>query len=308
MDPTDAPTTLDEAAVTIQNTVLTIWTDFLQHLPFVAASVLILIITWIVSAIIKRLVTRLVAHWRRRESLRDLVVRLSMIGVWIIGVMVAAMVVFPGLTPSKALGAMGLASVAIGFAFKDIFENFFAGILILWRYPFEKGDFIECNDISGSVEGITIRMTMIRKTSGELVLLPNSYLFKNPVEVLTSTSRRRAMIETGIAYGEDVGNAVAVIESAVNSCDSVLTDKPVQVFPKAFGASSIDIEVAWWTGAKPVDIRRSRGEVVTAIKGALDDAGIEIPFPYRTLTFNDPIPVEVASSKQGKRQAVGIDN
>ena len=67
---------------------------------------------------------------------------------------------------------------------------------------------------------------------------------------------------------------------------------PLQIWPAAFGSSSIDIEVTWWTQPKPEDIRRSRGEVVTAIKAALDNAGIEIPFPYRTLTFKEPLAVQ----------------
>ena len=70
---------------------------------------------------------------------------------------------------------------------------------------------------------------------------------------------------------------------------SVKKDEEIQIFPQAFGSSSIDIEVAWWTDPLPVDIRRSRGEVVAAIKRALDDARIEIPFPYRTLTFKDSL-------------------
>jgi len=63
----------------------------------------------------------------------------------------------------------------------------------------------------------------------------------------------------------------------------------VQIFAQAFGASSIDFEVTWWTGSSPLEIRRSRDEVVASVKRALDDAGIEIPFPYRTLTFKQPL-------------------
>jgi small-conductance mechanosensitive channel len=70
-------------------------------------------------------------------------------------------------------------------------------------------------------------------------------------------------------------------------------DEEIQIFPQAFGSSSIDIEVAWWTDPLPVDIRRSRAEVVTAVKSALDDAGIEIPFPYRTLTFKESLLTKV---------------
>ena len=89
----------------------------------------------------------------------------------------------------------------------------------------------------------------------------------------------------------DVENAVTVIERALEGCDTVDHERTVDVFPKAFGSSSIDIEVIWWTEPEPRDIRRSRAEVVTAIKRALDEAGIEIPFPYRTLTFKEPVPV-----------------
>ena len=65
--------------------------------------------------------------------------------------------------------------------------------------------------------------------------------------------------------------------------------RPVQIFAREFNSSSIDFEVTWWTGSKPVDERRSRDEVVAAVKRALDEAGIEIPFPYRTLTFKEPL-------------------
>lgn len=172
---------------------------------------------------------------------------------------------------------------------KDIFENFFAGVLILWRFPFENGDFIECQDFRGKVERVSERMTDIRMTTDELVVMPNAMLFKNPVKVITDRSQRRIEIIAGVAYSEDVGHAVEAIEQAVQRCSTVDTTKAIQVFPKEFGSSSIDIEVAWWTGSPPLEERRSRGEVVAAVKSALDEAGIEIPFPHRTLTFKEPL-------------------
>ncbi|MEZ5477497.1 MAG: mechanosensitive ion channel family protein [Thiolinea sp.] len=97
----------------------------------------------------------------------------------------------------------------------------------------------------------------------------------------------------GIAYGEDVDTSRDVIKRAVENCDSVNTGvHGVQVFAQEFADSSINFEVTWWTGSKPVDIRRSRDEVIAAVKRALDDAGIEIPFPYRTLTFSEPLPLK----------------
>ena len=200
--------------------------------------------------------------------------------------------IFPGLSPAKALGGIGLLSVAVGFAFKDTFENFFAGTLMLWKYPFENGDFIESGDIMGRVEAINIRVTSIRRVTGELLLVPNASLFKNPVIVLTNQRVRRIHLTTGVAYDEDLAGALEIIETTVRDCESREIDYPVQVFATGFGASSMDIDVSWWCDSTPLGTRKSRNEVVVAIKTALDAAGIEIPYPYRTLTFKDSLSLE----------------
>ena len=299
----DPPDDVGEVLDTVTQTVGALWGDFVVRIPFLLTGLVVLLLTWLVTLAFKRLVGHLPAARRMRGSLRDLFTRLGTIAIWAAGLTVAMVIVFPGLTPARAFGALGLVSIAVGFAFKDIFENFFAGILLLWRFPFETGDFVECEGIMGSVQEVTIRMTQIRLTTGELVVVPNSFLFKNPVRVLTDQPRRRVTIVAGVAYGEDVAEATHVIEEAVRSCDTVDHDRPIQVFPEAFGSSSIDIEVAWWTEPEPVDVRRSRGEVVTAIKAALDEAGIEIPFPYRTLTFKEPLPI--ASADRADSRAEG---
>ena len=113
---------------------------------------------------------------------------------------------------------------------------------------------------------------------------------------------RRATLICGVAYGENVDDAREVIEAAVRKVDLVRDDvRDIQVFAKAFGASSIDFEITWWTGSRPVDIRASRDQVVASVKAALDEAGIEIPFPYRTLTVNEPIPVAPVGGNQAER-------
>lgn len=289
---TGAIDSVDEVTFTVMQTISGMWRDFLEHLPFLFSGIAILLATWGLATLIDKLGNRFLANWSSRESLKELVLRLISIVVWILGLLLAGIVVFPGLTPAKALGGLGLVSIAVGLAFKDIFENFFAGILILWRFPFERGDFIECNGIVGKVEKVWVRMSYIRTTSGELVVVPNSFLFKNPVDILTNQNKRRVTIPVGVAYSVDLGDAVALIEKTLEQCKLVNQDDPIQVFPNGFGSSSMDMEVTWWTGSKPVDIRRSRAEVVLAVKKALDDAGMEIPFPYRTMTFAEPLEVE----------------
>lgn len=289
---TEVPDSVADVVLTLQETLAGIWKDFIEHMPYLTAGVLVLFLTWGIANLFSKLGNRLFQSKKIRSSFKELIIRLITIAIWIGGLLLAAMIWFPGLTPTKALGGLGIVSIAIGFAFQDMFANFFAGILLLWRFPFENGDFIECQGITGKVESVNVRMTEIRLTTGELVLVPNSTLFKNPVNVLTNKPFRRITVITGVAYGENIAESVAVIHKALNGCSTVEQSKPVEIFPQAFGESSIDIEVTWWTGNKPLDIRRSRGEVVTAVKNALDEAGIEIPYPYRTLTFKEPLAVQ----------------
>lgn len=291
-------TDLNSIEQILMDSMFDVWKDFISHMPYMLTGLVVLLVTWFGAIFISKIAEKMLAKSRLRQSLRDLLLRLIAILVWLFGLLLVAMIVFPGLTPSKALGGLGLASVAIGFAFKEIFENFFAGILLLWKFPMESGDFIECQDVSGKIEKITVRMTTIKTVTDELIVVPNSFLFKNPLTVVTYSRQRRTSIITGVAYGESVEQAVSVISDAVKSCETVAEQKPVQVFPTAFGSSSIDIEVAWWTSPTPLEVRFSRGEVITAIKRALDEHGIEIPFPYRTLTFKDALNINKADSDE----------
>lgn len=288
----------DRASSHVWESLRTLWTDFLERVPLIVVGALVLILTGLFDRVGSILVRRSTQKAHLRPSLQDLMVQLATFATWVAGITIAAVVIFPGMTPAKLLTVLGLGSVALGFAFKDIFENFFAGILILWRFPFDKGDFIECSGIEGRVEDVTIRMSQIRQVDGQLVVVPNAVLFKNPVNILTSLDLRRTTIVCGVAYGEDVDDCRVVIADAVTSCPTVAESKPVEIFATEFADSSINFEATWWTGSTPLDIRRSRDEVVASIKRALDDAGIEIPFPYRTLTFKHPLTVEQSAAIQ----------
>ncbi|MFN3232945.1 MAG: mechanosensitive ion channel family protein [Alphaproteobacteria bacterium] len=263
-------------------------------LPQLTVTVILLLITWIIANIASRVYGKVMSRSRLRPSLVSVFQKLITIFIWFAGILISATVLFPDLTPGNLVAGLGLGSVAIGLAFKDTFENFLAGILILAREPMRLGDFIECEGVEGKVEYISIRDTYIRKTNGELVLVPNGFLFKNPLYVVTDKDQRRETIICGIAYDEDVDEAREVIRSAVEGLDTVDASQPVQIFAQAFGDSSINFEVTWWTGSTPVDTRASKDKVVAAVKRALDEAGIEIPFPYRTLTFKEPLNIQRA--------------
>ncbi len=262
-------------------------------LPQIIVALIVIAATAIIVAAARWVLKKGLKRTGLRPSLQDLFVMLLGIGIWIVGFMVAAVVMFPSLTPASMLAGLGIGTVAIGFAFKDIFENFLAGIIILFRREMRTGDFIECEGIEGRVQRISVRETHIRRTDGQLIIVPNAMLFTNPLRIVTDQDLRRTTIIAGVAYGEDVDQARDVIREAVESCETVVRNAvhPIQVFAQEFADSSINFEVTWWTGSKPVDERKSRDEVVAAVKRSLDSAGIEIPFPYRTLTFKEPLPL-----------------
>ena len=123
--------------------------------------------------------------------------------------------------------------------------------------------------------------------------MPNSMLFKNPVEVHTDNPLRRHEIVAGVSYDTDADAAREIIQKAVEGCDLVdRSHKGVEVYANEFAESSINYTVRWWAGSRPLDMHKSRDQVIRAIKRALDDADIEIPFPYRTLTFKEPLPLK----------------
>jgi len=215
--------------------------DLIALLPQFLIALLVLAITYLVAIGVRALIQRLLCKTKLRRSLQNLFLLLASLGVWVLGMMLAAMIAFPNLTPTKMLAGLGIGSVAIGFAFRDIFENFLAGIIILLRRDMRIGDYIECQGLEGQVEDILVRETHIRQTDGQLVLAPNSMLFKNPLTIRTDQAIRRLTVICGIAYHEDIDHAREVISAALDNCASVLQDeKPAQIFAQAFADSSIN--------------------------------------------------------------------
>ena len=264
---------------------------FVESLPSLAIAIFIIFLTWIVARFGARISDMIVGRTELRASLKTLIDTLVKLGVWLAGLFIAAIVVMPGLTAASLLAGLGIGAVAIGFAFQDIFENFLAGVLIMLREKMRIGDVIECEGITGKVEHITLRETHVRKLSGELTVVPNSILFKNPVEILTDDSQRRHEVVVGVSYDTQLDRAAEVIRQAVEDVEDVLASKGIDIFAQEFNSSSVDFLVRWWAGSTPRDGWESKDKVVRAVKAALDEAGIEIPFPYVTHTFKETVPV-----------------
>lgn len=265
--------------------------SFIEALPNIAIALFIILVTWIIARFAAKIADTIVGRTEVRASLKTLIDTLVRVAIWITGLFIAAVVVIPSLTPASLLAGLGIGAVAIGFAFQDIFENFFAGVLIMLREKMQIGDVIECEGIKGKVEHITLRETHVRKLSGELTVVPNSILFKNPVEILTDMDHRRFEVVVGVSYDSNLDHASDVIRRAVENAEDVLVTKGVDIFAQEFNASSVDFLVRWWAESSPRAGWDSKDKVIRAIKAGLDDARIDIPFPHVTHTFKETVPV-----------------
>jgi small conductance mechanosensitive channel len=220
----------------------------------------------------------------------------------VVGRIVASIIVVGGLIYSLSflgirlgplVGALGIGGVAIAFASQSILANFLASIILQIRRPFRRGDQVTTNDCEGTVEDINFRTVVLRTYDGERVMVPCAEVLSKPFTNHTVLGRRRTTVEVGIAYAADPGEAQKVLLNAVRDVDGVREHPPVEVWVEAFGESSIDLAVRFWHAPDQTTLWRVRSAVAVAVKGALDDAGIPIPFPQRVLHFADSLSAQV---------------
>ena len=268
-----------------------------ELLPNIAIGIVVLFATAIVARIAVGLTGRITNRSHIRNDLKELVRTLTKLLVWIVGVLLAFTILIPGFTFGGMVAGLGIGALAIGFAFQDIFENFLAGVLIMLRDKMQIGDSVEAEGVDGTVEKITLRETHIRQFSGELTILPNSMIFKNAVKVVTDQHQRRFQVMVGVSYDSDLADAQSTIREAVATVDGVVSERGAEVYAREFGASSIDFLVRWWVDTSTHSLFAVHNDVVFAIKAALDEARIEIPYPYVTHTFAETIPMAADAEK-----------
>ncbi|WP_218689291.1 mechanosensitive ion channel family protein [Psychrobacter sp. BF1] len=286
---------------TITGTANELLISFIERVPYLVAAIIVMLIFWLLSKVFKKVVIKLLGKQRNHQNLIKVFQRVGAALIFFIGFMIAMVVAIPGFTPAKLIGALGIGSVAIGFAFKDIFQNLLSGILLLLSEPFRIGDQIVSGSFEGTVEDIKIRATTIRTYDGRQVVIPNSDLYTSALTVNTAYKQRRLQLAVGIGYADDIEQAKAQIIQALTRAETVSTLAAPSVIATNLGDSTVDLIVRWFiedgTQANKV---ASIDQVLIEVKKALDSAGIDMPFPVRTLDLSDPSVSAIA--KQIKQQ------
>lgn len=264
----------------------------------IVISLLSLVITHYVAGSVRRVVALAVGRTIKSLSLRSLFVQMTYVATWVVGILIAAVIAFPDLRLGDIIGLLGLSSVAIGFAFQDIFKNFLAGILLLLNEPFQLGDQIRVGKYEGTVQDIAIRSTQIRTYQGECIVIPNSTIFTNEIEVLTAFPHRRTDLAIGVDYNTPLPQAVELLREAAMGSEGVMLEPAPVVDIVEFGESSINLIVRYWTKPTKMEVLRAQTQMFIALKQACDRAGIVIPYPIRTLYWYDQQSFNDATSTQ----------
>ena len=261
---------------------------FFDRLPYLVVAVVVFAIFYLIAKGVRSGIRRFNAKRKRHQNVGLVLGRLAQGVIIFLGLLIALVIALPTFKPAQLVEFLGLSSVAIGFAFRDILQNFLAGILLLWNEPFRIGDQIKMGEFEGEVESVQTRATMIRTYDGRLIVIPNSDLFTNPVFVNTAFDKRRVEYDVGIGFGDDIAQARKLILESLRGVEGVLPEPAPEVLVYEFGSSSVNLRVRWWIAPpRRREILHSRDAVLEAIKSNLLSNGIDLPFPTQHVLFHD---------------------
>lgn len=277
------------------------WLDgFVAILPNLVVSIIVFLIFLIIATVAKKVVLK-AATSRDRSNLGEIMGGFLKAAIILFGVLIAATIVVPTLNPGDLVAGLGVSSVAIGFAFKDILQNWLAGLLILIRQPFEIGDQVEVSGYEGTVAHIETRATIINTYDGQRAVIPNSDIYTNAVLVKTGNEMRRSQYDIGIGYADDIDTACEIIKAELEKIDGIEVDPAPEVFPWDLAASWVTLRARWWTNSKRGNVVQQRAAVIRAVKHALDEAAIDMPYDTKVHLFHDQTE-ETDGDRAGQRE------
>lgn len=291
---------MEQALQTVEQRIDGWYQDFLYLIPNLIAALIVALIFLGIALAVSHVLRRALVH-ADRHDLGHVLGSFAFWSVAFFGFLVVITIILPSMQPVDIFTSLGVGSVAAGFAFKDVLQNWISGFLILIRRPFHRGDQIIVGSIEGTVQAVETRATLVKTYSGRLVIIPNTQIYTQAVTVHTAYDIRRTEIIVPVGMGVDLDQAIDVFREAVLSVEHVLNDPAPDVLPWEFNNNNVNIRVRWWMKSQRTFEVRTRAGVVIAIKRASEEAGIDIPRDT-TISFADT-PLITAEQPKSKKAA-----
>lgn len=248
-----------------------------EMLPLLAVALIAVASFWVIA----RLLTGgdWLFRWIRNRFVRDMVRHFSRIAIVGAGVLLALELLDATALVGAALGAAGVIGIAVGFAFRDIIENYLAGLLLSVRHPFEPNDLISIDGDEGKVVRLTSRATVLLTLAGNHLRIPNSKVFKAVLLNYSQNPTRRLDFEVSVGVNEDLANAQRLGVETLASMDAIIAEPAPLALIERLGDSSVLMHFYAWVDQRDTDYFKAKSETIRLVKAAFDEAGIEMPEP-----------------------------
>ncbi|HYH44844.1 MAG TPA: mechanosensitive ion channel family protein [Thermoanaerobaculia bacterium] len=256
----------------------------IDFVPSLLAALVVLLGFYLLYRVVAKLLHGLLRRTHADPAVQEIGLRLTKIVILAFGVVMAASQL--GFEVSSVLAGLGIAGLAVGLAAQDSLSNLVGGITILWDRPFRIGDNVTISGTFGRVQEIGLRATTILTVQKEEAIIPNKQVINEQILNHTRNGQLRLSVPVGIGYGEDTREARRVMLAAVESHPRILPDPAPKVVVTELAESSVNVELRVFL-REPHQQREAFFELTELVKIALDEAGIEIPFPQRTLHLAD---------------------
>lgn len=197
----------------------------------------------------------------------------------LVGILLALEILGVTAVVGAVLGTAGIAGIVLGFAFKEIVENYLAGLLLSLRHPFAPNDHIQVGEYEGKVVRLTSRETVLMTLDGNHVRLPNALVFGSVMINYTKNPRRRLTFTVGIGVNEDLSAVQRLGVSTLGGLEGVLQDPPAAARVEALGDSSVLVWFGAWVDQRQADYGKVKSEAIRTVKAAFDAAGVDMPEP-----------------------------
>jgi small-conductance mechanosensitive channel len=277
---------------------LVLWRDFIRSLPFFFFGLLILTLSAGAGVVATRGTRTLLRPRVRANLLRNVMARGMGVLVFLCGVYIILRVA--GLTQLAltVVGGTGLIGLAVGIAFRDITENFLASIFLSVQRPFETGDLVEITDVTGYVQQLNVRTTILMTLDGNLVQIPNASVYKNNLRNYTTNANRREDFVVGIGYDDSINEAQEIARKVLADHPAVLSDPEPSVLADSLGRSTVNLRVYFWLNGREHSWLKVRSSVLRLVKLAFQEHGISMPDEAREVVFPQGIPVTLLDGKR----------
>lgn len=285
----------------IQETLNNYWEILLASIPKIAISAIILAVFVLIGAIVAKALRKTLHKKADSPLVADFLIRLVKVVIISAGLMLALNALgFTGVAGGLLAGA-GVSAVVLGFAFKELGENFLAGILLIFDRPFSMGDTITVNNNIGTVKELKFRTTKLKTFDGKDIYIPNSDIITSTVYNHTEDGYLRQSFIVGIDYENDIDSAAAIITETVNNHPEILTDEKTQVLISDFGTNTVNLEIRFWVKTKDYKVGavQIKFEVMRDVKAVLMKNKFGMPANIQEVKLygDTPIALQVNAEK-----------